>query len=77
MKKTPMWKPSKSMMRYPTLYREGRIGFFVENENGVRSIWVWMSTKEAKEFAEALMDSVYYNERISGIRNQNFTFRWF
>ena len=77
MKKIARWKPSKSMIRYPTLYQEGRIGFFVKNENGCRSVWVWLSTKEAKEFAEALNNSVYYNERISGIRNQEHTMRWF
>ena len=80
MKKQAKWKPSKdkdineyNFMKIPST---NLVMFFVNNENGVRSVWCCLSTKEAKEFGNALIDAAYYNDRINGIRAQNHTMRW-
>jgi len=76
------WKPSKgwedeyNISCYPSMQIEGRIGIDIINETKTRTIHLWMSTKEAKKYGNAIIEACEKNERIQGIRNQDFIFRW-
>lgn len=75
------WKPVKD--EYTGEYRI--IGIPSGNSVGLRfwnipkmnrSVDVWLTTQEAEDFGQELLEKVYRNKRIQGIRNADFIFRW-
>lgn len=74
------WKPVKNDDGYcfVGIPSGNIISFSIRSEpKRVKSVLVWLTTQEAEEFAKGLLDEVYRNKRIQGIRNAALTFRWF
>lgn len=46
------------------------------NDKGTHTISVWLDVKEAREYANQIIEECDKIDRINGIRVQDFTMRW-
>jgi hypothetical protein len=69
MGRVPGWMPRKEIGRYPSI-KDGRISIFIDNSSKTRSIHLWMSIIEAKEFGESIIEAADTCEHIKDKRKE-------